>query len=202
MFDEGINFLCGFWTLVAQENHEIAVCSLVILKTVRLCVCVCWGVTLRPSLRESNLKKGQLMLYFNLVHLPLHRKHSNEYGSEILLHFPVTVLPVPVVIHHFILTNPYLFIPFSSEDNCFHMTLNFYSLYILPNFQALTVKLSLFTMSFYFLPLPLFIPSTAWCRDYSWTLICHRSAPLTRQLMAAYKVLGKIRVVTSGTLEF
>lgn len=123
--------------------------------------CVCRGVTLRPSLRESNLKKALVMLKLTPLHLPPQKNTeiNSGLGTSRFLHIDLLpfFFPLPNMISSSLVPQ---------SENSFHMSLLF--LCSLPTFQPFPSLQCLSTSC-----LPLFVRFVAWRWRYSWTLICH-----------------------------
>jgi len=129
-------------------------------------------IALSLSLQESNLQQGQMMLQLNLHHLPLRNRHYNKSRVRDLLHLGrCTSAKCQSPFHLQVL------IGFSLSPQM-KMILASPSHYRLGQYftQSQGFKNQSYPLYNAILPLSalhLFIPFTAWCREYSWTLICH-----------------------------
>lgn len=124
-------------------------------------------------LQETNLLKGQVMLYLNPHPLPLQGACSNKLRVTVRSHFTCC-------------TSTWAQSPFYPQQNLSAQTAlsgSALPVFQVPDFFPFIRCLSGLSTSV------LIISFTGWCREFSWILICHWRAALRRAL-AAYQALG------------
>lgn len=148
MFDEDINFLHCSWTLDTQENHQFVVYFLL------MSVCVCVVGWLKGHLYRSQIWK-RVRRCCNSPWFTSHCTESTVINSESETSYILPLHSCQYLLSITILSTPTLICSSRAPQRkivFIHLSQSLLLLYILPNFQALTVNLSLFTMSLYFLP--------------------------------------------------